>query len=171
MWRQTNNPRLKLVKDMSKATVTICPIMQDLGIGGKFISMGKDRLASLSLDPRTACCKKGSLHRRQNARRLSTSCLLEGVLVAVAHVDKRAYLGSEASVIMLLLDAEPARMCTIGGGLHQDARPNGSCTPHAHLSACYDKRCCPKGTHAARRHVGASRLRQAWARGHQVVVE
>jgi hypothetical protein len=34
----------------------------------------------------------------------------------VAHVDKRAYLGSEASVIMLLLDAElPPRMCTIKG--------------------------------------------------------
>jgi hypothetical protein len=46
----------------------------------------------------------------------SASRLPEGLLVAVAHVDKRAYLGSEASVIMLLLDAElPPRMCAIKG--------------------------------------------------------
>jgi hypothetical protein len=46
----------------------------------------------------------------------SSSCLPEGVLVAVAHIDKRAYIGSKASVIMLLLDAElPPCMCTIGG--------------------------------------------------------
>jgi hypothetical protein len=73
---------------------------------------------------------------------------------------------------MLLLDAELSpRMCAIKGDYIKNAHPDGSCALHAHLPACYDKRCCPEGIHDARGHAGAPRLCQAWARGHQVVVE